>query len=52
MPALIFGSGAVAAQQAGLPVQGHVSLLAALLLLGLLGLPPAIAAALRIAVAS
>lgn len=52
VPALIFGSGAVAAQQAGLPVQGHVSLLAALLLLGLLGLPPAIAAALRIAVAS
>ncbi|WP_374438076.1 heme exporter protein CcmB [Inhella sp.] len=51
MPALIFGSGAVGAFEAGLPVGGHYSLLGALLLATLLGAPPATGAALRIAVA-
>ncbi|MFN4350424.1 MAG: heme exporter protein CcmB [Hylemonella sp.] len=50
IPVLIFGAGAVTAAEAGLPVQGHLSLLAALLLLGLLGAPLATAAALKISV--
>jgi heme exporter protein B len=48
IPVLIFGSGAVAMVDAGLSVSGHFSLLAALLLLALVGAPPAAAAALRI----
>lgn len=48
IPVLIFGAGAVAAVDAGLSAQGHLSLLAALLLLALLGAPPATAAALKI----
>lgn len=48
VPALIFGSGALAARQAGLAVDGHLSLLAALLLAALLCVPWATAAALRI----
>ncbi len=50
IPVLIFGAGAVAAVDAGLPAQGHLSLLAALLLLSLLGAPVATAAALKISV--
>lgn len=50
IPALIFGTGAVGAMEAGLPVDGHLSLLGALLIFTLLGAPPATAAALRIAV--
>jgi len=50
MPVLIFGAGAVAALQSGISPAGHFSLLAALLLLSLLGVPVATAAALRISV--
>ena len=50
IPVLIFGAGAVTAVEAGLSAQGHLSLLAALLLLCLLGAPLATAAALRISV--
>lgn len=50
IPVLIFGAGAVTAVEAGLSAQGHLSLLAALLLLSLLGAPVATAAALRISV--
>ncbi len=49
VPALIFGTGAVVAVDAGLPAQAHLSLLGALLILTLLGAPLATAAALRIA---
>lgn len=49
VPALIFGSGALAAQQAGLSLDGHLSLLTALLLFTVLVAPAATAAALRIA---
>lgn len=48
VPALIFGTGAVAAVDAGLPAEAHLSLLGALLILTLLGAPVAAAAALRI----
>ncbi|MFC5520174.1 heme exporter protein CcmB [Polaromonas jejuensis] len=48
IPVLIFGAGAVVMVDAGLSAQGHLSLLAALLLLALLAAPPATAAALRI----
>ena len=48
IPVLIFGSGAVAMVDAGLSASGHFSLLGALLLLALVGAPPAAAAALRI----
>lgn len=51
IPVLIFGAGAVVAWDAGLSAQGHLSLLAALLLLGGLGAPPATAAALKISLA-
>ena len=49
VPALIFGTGAVVAVDAGLPAQAYLSLLGALLILTLLGAPLATAAALRIA---
>lgn len=49
IPALIFGAGAVEAQRAGLAVEGHVSLLAALLVLAVFFAPWTTAAALRIA---
>lgn len=49
IPALIFGTGAVTAVDAGLPVRGHLSLLGALLIFSTLGAPLATAAALRIA---
>ena len=48
IPALIFGTGAVAAVDAGQSAQAHLSLLAALLIFTLLGAPLATAAALRI----
>ena len=48
VPALIFGTGAVGAVDAGLSAQAHMSLLGALLILTLLGAPLATAAALRI----
>ena len=49
IPPLIFGAGAVAAQSAGLDVEGHLSLLAALLALAVFFAPWATTAALRIA---
>ncbi len=49
IPTLIFGSGAVAAIDAGLSARAHFSLLGALAILTLLLAPPATAAALRIA---
>ena len=48
IPALIFGTGAVGAVEAGLSALAHLSLLAALLILTVLGAPLATAAALRI----
>lgn len=48
IPALIFGTGAVGAVDAGLSPQAHFSLLGALLIVTLLGAPVATAAALRI----
>jgi heme exporter protein B len=48
VPALIFGTGAVGAVEAGMGAQAHLSLLGAFLIFALLGAPPAIAAALRI----
>jgi heme exporter protein B len=50
IPVLIFGAGAVSAVEVGISPAGHLSLLGALLLLALVGAPPAAAAALRIAV--
>ena len=49
VPALIFGTGAVVAVDAGLSADAHLSLLGALLIVTLLGAPLATAAALRIA---
>lgn len=49
IPALIFGTGAVGAVDAGLSPQAHLSVMAALLILTALGAPLATAAALRIA---
>lgn len=49
IPALIFGTGAVAAVDAGQSASAHCSLLGALLIFTALGVPPATAAALRIA---
>lgn len=49
IPALIFGAGAVDAYASGLGAQGHLSLLAALLVLALFFAPWAIASALRLA---
>ena len=48
VPALIFGTGAVIAVEAGLSPQPHFSVLGAMLILTLLGAPLATAAALRI----
>jgi len=50
VPALIFGAGAVAAVDSGLSPRGHISLLGALLIASTMGVPFAIAAALRISV--
>ncbi|HVZ43695.1 MAG TPA: heme exporter protein CcmB [Ramlibacter sp.] len=49
IPVLIFGAGAVEADAAGLGIQGHLSLMAALLVLAVFFVPFAITAALRIA---
>lgn len=49
IPALIFGAGAVEADMAGLDIAGHLSLLGALLALGVFFAPWAATAALRIA---
>jgi heme exporter protein B len=49
IPALIFGAGAVEADLSGLGAEGHLSLLAALLVLALFFAPWATSAALRIA---
>lgn len=49
VPSLIFGAGAVTSVSAGLSPEGHLSLLAALFLLTVLGAPLATAAALKIA---
>ena len=48
VPVLIFGTGAVGAVESGLSPEAHLSLLAALLILTVLGAPLATAAALRI----
>ena len=48
IPVLIFGAGAVEAFNAGLGVTGHLSLLGALLIFGLMCAPWVTAAALRI----
>jgi heme exporter protein B len=48
VPALIFGTGAVGAVEAGLSARAHLSLLAALLIVTAIGAPVATAAALRI----
>jgi len=50
IPVLIFGAGAVEADAAGLDIAGHLSLLAALLVLSLFFSPMATSAALRISV--
>jgi heme exporter protein B len=50
IPALVFGTGAVTAVEAGLSAEGHFSILGALLIFTVLSAPPASAAALRIAV--
>ena len=49
VPALIFGAGAVEAHVSGLGAEGHLSLLAALLVLAAFFAPWATTAALRIA---
>jgi heme exporter protein B len=49
VPALIFGAGAVQAYSTGLGATGHLSLLAALLVMALFFAPWATTAALRIA---
>ena len=51
IPVLIFGAGAVSAVDVAISPVGHLSILGALLLLALVGAPPAAAAALRISVA-
>lgn len=50
IPALVFGTGAVAAVAAGQSAEGHFSILGALLIFTSLGAPLATAAALRIAI--
>jgi len=49
VPVLIFGAGAADAQASGLSPSPHLSLLGAGLIVGAMGLPPAVCAALRIA---
>lgn len=51
IPVLIFGAASVTAIELGVSARGHLSILGALLLLTLVGAPPATAAALRISVA-
>ena len=52
IPVLIFGAGAVQAGAMGLPIQGYLALLAAILVLSLMLAPFAISAALKISVRS
>jgi heme exporter protein B len=49
VPVLVFGAGAAEAQASGLSAAPHLSILAAGLLVALVGLPPAVCAAVRIA---
>lgn len=49
VPVLVFGAGAPEAQAAGLSAAPHLSLLGAGLILAMIGLPPAVCAAVRIA---
>jgi heme exporter protein B len=49
VPVLIFGAGAAEAQATGLSPSPHLSILGAGLLLSMVGLPPAVCAAIRIA---
>lgn len=49
IPVLIFGSGAVVAYQSGLSIQGHMSLLGALLLVALVTAPVATTVSIRVA---
>jgi len=50
VPVLVFGAGAAEAQAAGLSAAPHLSILGAGLILAAMGLPPAVCAAVRIAV--
>jgi len=50
VPVLVFGAGAVEAYAAGIGIEGHMSVLAAELILALVGAPLATAAAIRIAI--
>ncbi len=52
IPVLIFGTGAVQAASSGLPIAGYVAILGAILALGIVLAPIAIAAALRISVSN
>ncbi len=52
IPVLIFGAGTVQAGAMGLPIQGYLALLAAILVLSLMLAPFAIAAALKISIRS
>jgi len=52
IPVLIFGAGTVQAGAMGLPIQGYLALLAAILVLSLMLAPFAISAALKISVRS
>ncbi len=52
IPVLIFGTGAVQAASAGLPVEGYLAILGAILALGVVLAPLAVAAGLRISVSN
>ena len=52
IPVLIFGAGTVQAGAMGLPIQGYLALLSAILVLSLMLAPFAISAALKISVRS
>jgi len=49
IPVLVFGAGAAEAQAAGLTAAPHLSLLGAVLIFAAVGVPPAVCAAIRIA---
>jgi heme exporter protein B len=50
VPVLVFGAGAAEAQASGLTSAPHLSILGAALILAAMGLPPAVCAAIRIAI--
>ncbi len=52
IPVLIFGTGAVQAATSGLPIDGYVAILGAILALGIVLAPIAVAASLRISVSN